>query len=268
MKKILLTGGSGLVGSRLKELLEPGYKVLVPTHETLDITDRRAVREFFKISHPDAVVHAAAFTDVKEAERERGDKNGLAWRVNVDGTRNIDQAAKQVRAYHIFISTGSVFSSTGPFSEDNKPGELSKLSWYAQTKRLAELEVHGAIIRISHPLYIQRLKASKVFIKNQRFPLTSISDLARAIKILISKTRPGIYHVASPDFVSPYKLMSLYTGKSIKGSQSQQQYPALSVTKTQKILGLRFKHWKEVVREELPPRRRVADEATTNSSRG
>lgn len=249
-KTILLTGGSGLVGSRLKKTLS----VDAPEHWELDIIDRDAVQTYFLRHKPTAVIHAAAYTSVLMAQKQK-DK---CFEVNVLGTRNIDTAARIVGAFHIFISTGSVFSGTGPFSEDDKPEKLSKLSWYAQTKRLGELEVHGAIVRISHPFYIQRLKSSDAFIKNQRFPLTSISDLARAIKILISSTRPGIYHVASPDFVSPYELMSFYTGKPVKGFGSHQQYPALSVTKTQKILGLRFKHWKEVVREEL----------STNSSRG
>lgn len=235
-QKLLITGGTGLVGSHLRKYID----VASPTHSELDITRIDQTTSYFDKRKPTVVIHAAAYT------RNERDK---CWEVNVLGTRNIDAAARKVGAFHIFISTGSVFRGNGPFAEDDQPN-APKSSWYAWTKREAEKCVNGAIIRISHPLYIQRLLTRKMFYDNVQFPLTSISELARAIKVLVKKPRPGIYHVASPDFVSPHELMSIL--KKVRKTHTTKQFPAISVVKTQKILGLRFKSWKEVCREELP----------------
>lgn len=245
MKTILLTGGSGLVGSRLRQLIG---NIITPSRDELDITDRNNVLRLITRLHPDAIIHAAAFTDAAAAEKERE----LCWKVNVTGTRNIARAAKAIGAFLIFISTGSVFAGTkqnsGPFTEEDKPpGDASKLTWYGWTKRMAEKEVDGAIIRISHPNYHQkllRMDPKKGFYSDQRFPITSLHDLAHVIDKLIQSPRSGIFHVASPDLVSPYELMRHVTKHRIKGvsmKESVTKYHAISSAKTQRIFRMRFK---------------------------
>lgn len=261
-KTILLSGGSGLVGSRLKELIG---NIIAPSRSELDITDGNSVPRFVKDFHPNIIIHAAAFTDAAAAENDRE----LCWKVNVTGTHNIVQATKAIGAFLIFISTGSVFAGNkknpGPFTEDDEPpAKPEKLTWYGWTKRMAEKEVDGAIIRISHPNYHQkllRMDPSLGFYTDQRFPITSLDDLAKVIEVLIKTPKPGIYHVASPDLVSPYELMRYVLKKKIKQARIRHvlnQYHALSSKKTQKLLGVRFKSWREAIDEVLP----------TNSSLG
>lgn len=260
---VLITGASGLVGSHLRTYID----VVAPTHKQLDITRIDQVRANFAKYRPSVIIHAAAYTDVAKAEGERGDKQGICWKVNVGGTKNIDSSAREVGAFHIFISTGSVFAGSknnpGPFKEDDRPSPLTKrLTWYGYTKREAEKAVHGAIVRISHPLYAQRLVGlwrrdqTHEFVIDDRFPLTSISDLARAIDILTKKRLPGIYHVASPDLTSAFEIVA-YLVKGTVRATHRPQYYAIDGTKTQKILGFKFKPWKEVARERA-----------TSSSRG
>ena len=59
--KILITGGSGMVGSALvKKLTQEGYDLLAPTHAELELRDQSAVFQYFKQHQPDYVFHLAA----------------------------------------------------------------------------------------------------------------------------------------------------------------------------------------------------------------
>ena len=68
IKNILLTGGTGTLGSELKPLLqEAGYNVLSPTHEEMPIECMIAVGDFGRYNKVDLILHCAAYTDVKGA---------------------------------------------------------------------------------------------------------------------------------------------------------------------------------------------------------
>lgn len=61
--RVLLTGGSGMVGGallRLAPAVAPGLTLLAPTRGRLDLTDRAAVARWFAVNRVDAVIHAAA----------------------------------------------------------------------------------------------------------------------------------------------------------------------------------------------------------------
>ena len=61
MKKLLITGATGFVGSRAAAYYQNKYEVYTPTHEEMDITDPVSVRQFFEQIKPDYVIHCAAF---------------------------------------------------------------------------------------------------------------------------------------------------------------------------------------------------------------
>ena len=91
--KLLITGASGLYGSKLAKLaLERGIDVYssdiqglstVGNFVKLDISGKAQVDEAFNTIKPDVVVHAATMTDVDKCELYKD----LAWKVNVDGTK-------------------------------------------------------------------------------------------------------------------------------------------------------------------------------------
>ncbi|MFO7545538.1 MAG: NAD(P)-dependent oxidoreductase [Trueperaceae bacterium] len=127
---VLLTGGSGRLGSELQTLL-PG--ILAPSHAELDVTDPNAVTERIRASRPRLIVHAAAYTDVRAAETDRE----TCWRVNVEGTRNVAAAARLVDAGLLHVSTDYVFyGDRGGYREDDAPGPVR--NYYALTKLVAE----------------------------------------------------------------------------------------------------------------------------------
>ncbi len=143
--KLLITGASGLYGSKLAEqALSVGHEVFsvhsqhpaefgVPLQ--LDVVDKDKVRAEFMRIKPDVVVHAASMTDVDKCELNRD----FAWKINVDGTKNVTEASKACGSFLLYISTDYVFDgSKGLYSETDLP---SPVSYYGYTKLKAEEHV-------------------------------------------------------------------------------------------------------------------------------
>jgi len=125
-----LTGGSGRLGRELVALL-PG--IAVPGSSQCDVTDPGSVLRTAHALSPRVIVHAAAYTDVAGAENDRA----RCWRVNVGGTRNVAEAARQVGAKLVHISTDYVFfGDAGGYGEDDPPGPVR--NYYALSKLAAE----------------------------------------------------------------------------------------------------------------------------------
>lgn len=108
---ILLTGGSGLLGTEIQKHLT----LYAPSHKQLDINKPITLSK--KI---DLVIHAAAYTDVVKAEKEKDH----CYLVNVTGTINLLKAFADIP----FVYISSEYA--------NEP-----TNYYAQTKKLAEIEV-------------------------------------------------------------------------------------------------------------------------------
>jgi dTDP-4-dehydrorhamnose reductase len=143
--KLLITGASGLYGSKLAKLaLDSGIEVYSSDIQSLsiygnfvklDITGKAQVNESFHNIKPDVVVHAATLTDVDKCEINKE----LAWKVNVEGTKNIVEASKNVGSFLIYISTDYVFSGEkGCYVESDSP---EPINYYGLTKLEAETVV-------------------------------------------------------------------------------------------------------------------------------
>src|SRR3989304_8217722 len=162
---ILVTGSEGLVGSRFVEISNRKNFLHLPKEIEFDITNKAEVNALISSYNFSAVVNFAAFTDVGKAEEERGNKDGEAWQVNVEGTRNLVQAVKphRERIHFIQISTDMVFTGStwdpGPYKEDHSPEtNPEKVTWYGFTKAEAEkvvqeeLDGSATILRIIYPV--------------------------------------------------------------------------------------------------------------------
>lgn len=146
---ILITGANGQLGTELKKLLDEKDLAYVATElKDLDITDKLAVSQFVSALKPTVVYHCAAYTAVDAAEDEGKELNQL---VNVTGTKNIAEAAEDVGATLIYISTDYVFDGTNQdeYTIDALPNPKNE---YGRAK----LEGEKMVREISTKAYIIR----------------------------------------------------------------------------------------------------------------
>ena len=226
---IILTGATGLVGSRFVELYSDQFEIHNLDLATgVDITDPAAVEAFIKAHPATALIHLAAFTDTARAESEAGNREGICYRVNVVGTKNIADSCRDHKIFMIHVSTDFVFdgTKTEPYVESDP---RSPLGWYGTTKALAEetVEKSGvkyAIARLSYPYRANFALKPDIIQKildglnngnlTPRFSDTTITptfvdDIAQGFATLIDTQLPGIYHLVGDTSLSPYELAQL-----------------------------------------------------------
>lgn len=105
MAKFLITGAKGQVGHCLTQQLQGKHEVLAVDRDELDITDQSAVKNAVENFRPDVIINAAAHTAVDRAETEVE----LSEAINVKGPQYLAEAAKDVGAAILHISTDYVF---------------------------------------------------------------------------------------------------------------------------------------------------------------
>jgi dTDP-4-dehydrorhamnose reductase len=143
--RLLITGASGLYGSKLAFLAEKkGHSVFSAYSQhkpvfgkpvQLDISNQEQVTKTFKEVAPEVVVHAASLTDVDTCELN----HELAWKINVEGTENVAKASRTHDAFLIYISTDYVFNGErGNYRESDLPDPIN---YYGLTKVKAEEQV-------------------------------------------------------------------------------------------------------------------------------
>ena len=233
--KLLITGATGLYGSKLAQLaLSRGIEVysgdtLQPapygTTIKLDITDKTLVDAAFEAAKPDVVIHAAALTDVDKNELNRE----LAWKVNVEGTTNMANAAKKNGAFLIVISTDYVFDGEkGNYKETDLP---SPVSFYGYSKLKAEEAarkilpdcciartsvIYGATPaagKINFALWLlnklQNKEKINVFTDQYNTP-TLNTNLAQMTLEAAERKLTGTYHLCGATRISRYDYATLF----------------------------------------------------------
>lgn len=108
MKKMLVTGASGFLGSRIVKYFSSQYEILAPSHREMDITDAAAVSAVTDAFRPDVVIHCAAMADVGQCQREPE----VSWARNVTGSVNVARAAGQAGAKCLLCSSDQVYFAT------------------------------------------------------------------------------------------------------------------------------------------------------------
>ncbi len=231
---ILGTGLDGLVGSRVVEL-NPQYNWQNFSLATgFDLTNAKQVDEQIseaaaKIAGSKAdskfLVHLAAFTNVAAAFEQRGDKSGLAYKVNVEGTKNIARVCQKNKIHLIHISTDYIFDGKkeAPYAEEDNP---EPIEWYGQTKLEAEQAVQNncgqhTILRIAFPYRAQFAAKQDILAKTKQaitdgtiYPQfsdtkitpTFIDDIAQIINQIIKTKTTGLFHTTGSAHVSNYEF--------------------------------------------------------------
>ncbi|MFA5532533.1 MAG: sugar nucleotide-binding protein [Candidatus Shapirobacteria bacterium] len=226
--KIIGTGLSGLVGSRIVELLKDKFEFIDFSMDTgINILDNDNLSKAFELNKDAvAVIHMAAFTDTNAAWEQRGDKSGICYQLNVQGTQNILDLAKKYNQYLIYISTDFIFdgAKSTPYTESDPP---SPIEWYGETKYLGEKVILDSgyqnynISRITYPYRakfdnkvdiirkvltkLQNNEEVKMF-SDQICTYTFIDDIATALGYFLENKTIGTYHLVGSSSHSPYEM--------------------------------------------------------------
>lgn len=291
MKKVAIIGASGLIGSRFCQLAKDKLDLICVDEKQVDITQNNLVDKFFEENSFDVIVNFAAFTNVDLAEKERGDKNGLVWRINVQGPINLASASKKHNRLLIQISTDFVFTGTsnnpGPYSENSiVTKELTdNIGWYGYTKAQAENNImksgaRCAIVRVAYPFYAANFDGKLDFAKNylklfdegKLFPIftdqcmsvMNVDDMVLPFIQIIKNELEGIYHLVSADTTTPFEFVEYLLNKARNVSGVVQKglmsdflkFPGrtprpirggLMTEKTEEVLKIKFKSWRQMV---------------------
>jgi dTDP-4-dehydrorhamnose reductase len=257
VKKILITGASGLVGSRFVELFGKKYQLITPEYPDFDLTNIESIKKILTDYNPEVVINLAAFTDVGKAEEQRDDKNGNCYQINVEGTKNLISLIDSKTIHLIHISTDYVFSGAiedpGPYAEEKTPEtDSAKLSWYGFTKAEGERIIKNTlgndmtILRINFPVrakYDLKLdylrKPLSLFDQGKLYPLfydqqvsiTYIDEMCQVLDKIIEGKIYGILHATTPNTASPYDLIAYLLNKTGRDSSKLQKASIIEFAK-------------------------------------
>jgi len=226
LKKLLVVGASGLLGSKLFSQAGGRYETRGTCNpvcdgkeslrlDPLDIGSKDEVERLFEKTRPDVVILAAAMTDVDACERQPL----LANRVNATGPELVARSCRKTGAKLVHVSTDYVFdgAKTRKYTEDDVPRPISV---YGASKLAGERAVlstlPSAVVARPAVLYgwspleskdnfvvwvLKKLRSGQkaTLFRDQYISPTFADDLARTLLELAERDVSGIWHVAGPD---------------------------------------------------------------------
>lgn len=137
MKKILLTGAGGFVGSRICQQWQGRYELCTLPRGFLCTADKAVIRAQVETLRPDVILHTAALSDTGYCARHPAE----AYRANVELPVWLARAARQTGAKLVAFSSDQVYAGVqqpGPLPETLV---LRPANIYGQYKLEAEQRV-------------------------------------------------------------------------------------------------------------------------------
>ena len=198
--RVLVSGGSGFVGSNVVEVLtRHDVDVLAPGRAELDVTDADAVRRYAEARRPDGIVHAAIWNDLAGLVTDRR----RAWTAYVGATRAVVHAANRVGAHVVLVSTDWVFDGTqGPAAEDEPPDPVNTYGFLKAASELvvSERSERGTVARIAAVQGIHRARRSTPRAQDAGFGYlaASVADALAAGGRFTVWDGPGLNRIATP----------------------------------------------------------------------
>ncbi|MBE0643023.1 MAG: SDR family oxidoreductase [Bacteroidetes bacterium] len=234
--RVMITGAHGLLGQKLSLVFgrETSHELLLTDlaartffinkrfdYQQLDITQLSDVKSLVGSYRPDVIINTAALTNVDACEEDKL----AAWRLNVDGVKNLIIPARRIDGCRIVqLSTDYVFNGrSGPYDETARPNPVS---YYGKSKLAAEnamldSPVNGIVAR-TQVLYgagyevrqnfvswvLAQLEKAVPFrvVDDQKGNPTLADDLAFGILKLIERGAEGIFHVSGPESIDRFSF--------------------------------------------------------------
>ena len=245
MKKILITGHSGFIGQYLVKSLKEKYEVIGISRKIFDADIINIQKDIRKINIKDipedvnCIIHLAGLTDVYYCQ----ENSSKCFDVNVGGTQNMLEIAKQRKSKFIFISSSHIYGNPKklPILETQKAKPISN---YAYSKLNSEIlcesysknyNLDVSIARIfsvygpASPPHHVITKIIKNLINKEKIKLGNlfpkrdfiyIQDVVSAIEILVKKTNGfNIYNIGTGNSSSISDLIEMLSKITNKNAE-------------------------------------------------
>ncbi len=286
MKKILITGANGQLGSELKNIeklfSKKGFTCLFTDKKELDITNFQKVKEFCKNNNINLIINTAAYTAVDQAENEKE----IADLINNKAVENLVNLSQEEDIYLIHISSDYVFDGKNykPYKENDK---INPINFYGLTKAKSEesflkSRAKGIIIRTSWVYsnygnnFVKTIK--KLAKKNKELNIvfdqigtpTYAKDLAKVIFLIIKnlkyhyKEKVEIYHYSNEGVASWYDFakeiieilqidckINPIESKDFPTVAKRPHFSVLNKFKIKNDFSIIIPHWKESLKKFL-----------------
>ena len=227
MKKILLTGASGLFGynysrynKKFKLISTQNKKKISSKNKiNLNLLNKTQLNKKILSIKPDIIIHAAALTNIEKCESNKK----LTRKLNIEVTKNIIQCSKKLGCKLVFISTDHLFSKKKKYFKEKE--KTNPLNYYAKSKKISEDLIlnnlyNFIIIRTNFfgwgpdhrksfsDTIIDNLKKNKnlELFDDVYFNPVNVTYLCYIINKLIQKDINGVFNVTSNKAISKYKF--------------------------------------------------------------
>ena len=278
-KKVVVFGSNGQLGKCLQKVApdyELDYDFIFADSETVDITDKDSVFNFFGEHQPDFCINAAAYTAVDLAEKEEE----KAYEVNANGPANIAVACKEHKSVFIHISTDYVFDGETEISYDEE-NFTNPQSIYGKSKLQGEIVAlennpKSIIIRTSWlysefnknfvktMLHLFQDRDELNVVSDQFGQPTNANDLAEVIMEIIEfkNKKYGVYHFSNypeTNWSNFAQKIAEFSNAGIKiNAITTAEYPTpakrpirstMDLSKIEKDYQIDLKHWENSLEE-------------------
>lgn len=272
--RLALTGASGQLGLALQEAFgQEDADLLALSRRELDVTAPDATARL-EVLRPELILHAAALTDVDTCEREPE----RAYRVNEQGARQVALAAARLEAPIVYFSTDYVFPGDreAPYGEADQPRPVNVYgrSKLAGERVVAQLVENAFIVRtawlygdgrrnfVGRMLELGQARRPFPVVDNEVGSPTYTRDCAQAVKALVERGRPGLYHLVNEGQASRFELARAVldlAGLDPDLVQPSQHYPrpaqrprrVVLSNQAARALGVTLRPWRDALQARL-----------------
>ena len=231
MTKLLIIGGSGLVGSTILKYKPVSWDTTATYNSNQQniadtnlikidlLNDSNPILNLIEKIQPDFVVHTVAFPSVDFCE----ENHSLAEKLHVKKTQKIADICKNIDSKLLFLSTDAVFQGelNKKYSE-NDP--TNPINYYGLTKLRAEkiildsskknVVLRTAVVYGNHKKSrftnwildsLRQNKSVDPFIDQYNTP-TLVNDLVKSIILIFEKNISGLFHATGPSCINRYEF--------------------------------------------------------------